>query len=279
MFNIDTLNLTTVFNSVIAAIIGIFLKMIISNYFDIRKWDYYSYILMMILILFSITISFIYYYLFLISPIYNYFSAIILFLFSCIAMAIFILGIFLTIKRLENNFTVYIDIYNKAFLKKSLNKNFKNEMLLLDSSKDLENRLKNDVNIIFKNMYKGEKFTYYDKESNMFTEINFIYYKNAFCRLKSISSKKLRSLEVIFIIITIFNVGLIYLSLSITGIESLFKIIAFLLVTINFTSLITCIFIISSISIDILNDNTKHQLKIIEYINKGNIINGVKYDL
>lgn len=51
------------------------------------------------------------------------------------------LGIFLIFKRLENNFTIFIDNKSQVFFKNFLNKSFYEEMLLLKSDKDLINEV------------------------------------------------------------------------------------------------------------------------------------------
>lgn len=268
MISIGEFNLTPAITSIITTIIGIFIKIILSKYFDGKKWDYYSYIGMLVVILISLTVVLISYYYYLTLPIYNNLFAIAMFLFNCIALVFFALGTFLVIKRLENNFTIYIDNNKKVFVKKSLNKNFYNDMLLLENDIDLKNELKNDVHIIFKKLYKGEKFTYYSKEGNSFTEVNFTYYKNSFKRLKLLSLKKLRCFSIMIILILTINIGLLTLNFLSNNNETLTIITAFTLLIINFIGSIVFIIISVRMTVDILEDNIKKQLKIVEFINK-----------
>lgn len=74
-------------------------------------------------------------------PNHNSEFLVITFLFSCIELMFLMLGIFLIFKRLENNFTIFIDNKSQVFFKNFLNKSFYEEMLLLKSDKDLINEV------------------------------------------------------------------------------------------------------------------------------------------
>lgn len=111
----------------------------------------------------------------------------------------------LLIKKLLNFFIIFIDKDKRYFIKRSFNRNYYEEMIRLDTVRDIEKQINSqDVDYPVRRLYKSLHYRYYNHNGEKFEEIACIFNKWFYNRF--IFSKEHKKKKIVWLILGVFTI-------------------------------------------------------------------------
>lgn len=108
----------------------------------------------------------------------------------------------LLIKKLLNFFIIFIDKDKRYFIKRSFNRNYYEEMIRLDTARDIEKQINSqDVDYPLRRLYKSLHYRYYNQNGEKFEEIACIFNKLLYKRF--IFSKEHKKKKIVWLTMSI----------------------------------------------------------------------------
>lgn len=185
-----------------------------------KKVDYYFILLMNIFIVgicFMIPVFIDY---LLLLKIKDEFLSIILSITTYALLFVYYLMCILLIKKSLNFFIVFIDKDKRYFIKRSFNRNYYEEMIRLDTVRDIEKQINSqDVDYPLRRLYKSLHYRYYNHHGEKFEEIASIF--NKFFYKRFIFSKEHKKKKIAWLILSVFTIVLTLLYSIISNITFL----------------------------------------------------------